>query len=230
MRASSTPRGLSALLVITLLAAAPSVARANGEPGGGGPPTVFERFVLSACSPCVRESYPVASLATAPVTLAGIAPAAGGAASRPGEIAIEVLRAQQPGRPDWKSLAMRVTLSVRSGPGGEMYRLGTGLLDGADVRALAQAAAEMARISTAPTASGSAESVDIDFHGGSLRVGVLRVRGEAVAYVQTGDLPTLLQRAVWEVPTTLYLPVKDLPSLVAALGRAVATIESVRGN
>jgi len=224
------PGPLSALLIIALLAAAPTVARANGEPGGGGPPTVFERFVLSAYSPCVRESYPVASLATGPLTLPAVARVAAVAASRPGEIAIEVLRAQQPGRPDWKSLAMRVTLSVVSGPEGETFRLGTGLLDGADVRALAQAVAEMARISAAPAATPGVESVDMDFHGGSLRVGVLRTRGEAVAYVQTGDLPTLLQRAVWEVPTTLYLPVKDLPALVAALGQAAATIESVRGN
>jgi hypothetical protein len=54
------------------------------------------------------------------------------------------------------------------------------------------------------------------------------MRGEAVAYVQTGDLPTLMQRAVWEVPTTLYLPVKDLPALAAALGQAAATIDKVR--
>ncbi len=223
-------RPLTVVLVIGLLAAAPSVAGANGDPAASGPPTVFERFVLSACSPCVRESYPVASLATAPLTLPGVARAAAGAASRPGEIVIEVLRAQQPGRPDWKSLAMRVTLWVMSSPGGEMYRLGTGLLDAADVRALAQAVAEMARISAVPAATPSAESVDIDFHGGSLRVGVLRIRGEAVAYVQTGDLPTIMQRAVWEVPTTLYLPVKDLPALVAALGQAAARIENVRGN
>ena len=223
-------RPLTAVTVIALLAAAPSAVRGNGDPAAGGPPTVFERFVLSACSPCVRESYPVTSLAIAPLTLPGFPRAAAGAAARTGGIAIEVLRAQQPGRPDWKSLALRVTLSVMAGPDGETYRLGIGLLDGVDVRALALAVAEMAKIATAPPANSSAESVDIDFHGGSLRVGVLRIRGAAVAYVQTGDLPTLMQRAVWEVPTTLYLPVKDLPVLATALDQAAATIEKVRGN
>jgi hypothetical protein len=222
-------RSPTTLLTLALLAAAPTVAGANGDPAASGPPTVFERFVLSACSPCVRESYPVASLATAPLAPPWGGRAAAGAA-RPGEIAIEVLRAQQPARPDWRSLALRVTLSVRSGAGGDAYRLGTGLLDGTDVRALAQAVADMARVSTEPPASPSAESVDLDFHGGSLRIGLLRIRGEAIAYVQTGDLPTLMQRAVWEVPTTLYLPVKELPALAAALSQAAATIEQVRGN
>jgi hypothetical protein len=189
---------------------------------------VFERFVLSACSPCVRESYPVGSLQTAPLTVSGAGRAgAAAAAGRPGEIAIEVLRARQPGRPDWTSLALRITLSVTSRPG-ETYRLGTGLLDATDVRALAQAVADMARLATAPVADPGPESVDVDFHGGSLRIGVLRVRGDALAYVQTGDLPTLMQRAVWEVPTTLYLPLNDLPAISAALTQAAALIERIR--
>jgi hypothetical protein len=219
-----------ALLALALLAAAPAGVRANGDPSGGGPPTVFERFVLSACSPCVRESYTVTTLQTAPLTVSGVGRAGTAAATgRPGEIAIEVLRARQPGRADWTSLALRVTLSVMSRPG-ETYRLGAGLLDATDVGALAQAVADMARLATAPAAEPSPESVDVDFHGGSLRIGVLRVRGDAVAYVQTGDLPTLMQRAVWEVPTTLYLALKDLPALSAALVQAAATIERVRGS
>jgi hypothetical protein len=221
-------RLLQAVLAVALLAAAPSVAGANGDPSGGGPPTVFERFVLSACSPCVRESYAIAALPTAPPTGPAVGKSGSSAAGgRPGEIAIEVLRARQPGRPDWTSLALRVTLSVTSRPG-ETYRLGTGLLDAPDVRALAQAVADMARLATAPGADPGPESVDVDFHGGSLRIGVLRVRGDAVAYVQTGDLPTLMQRAVWEVPTTLYLPLNDLPALSSALARAAALIERVR--
>ena len=74
------------------------------------------------------------------------------------------------------------------------------------------------------------ETVDTDYHGGTLRIGVLRIRGEAVAYVQTGDLPVVLQRALWEVPTTLYLPVKDLSGVATALEQAAARIEQVRGN
>ncbi len=217
----------AAVLVIAL--AAPSLARANGE-SVLGPPTTFERFVLSACSPCVRESYPVASLAIAPPTLAGFPQGVARALSRPGEIVIEVLRAQQLGRRDWTSLALRVSLAVKGGQDGEMFRLGVGLLDAAEVRALVNAVGEMAAIAAAPPANARAESSDVDFHGGSLRVGVLRIRGDSVAYVQTGDLTLLMQRAVWEVPTTLYLGIRDLSGLAAALSQAMATLESVRGN
>ena len=96
--------------------------------------------------------------------------------------------------------------------------------------ALARAVGEMGRLAAVPAGDGAAESADIDFHGGTVRIGVLRIRGDAVGYVQTGDLPTLLQRAVWEVPTTLYLPVKELPELAAALGKAAARIEQARSN
>ena len=43
----------------------------TGTAAAAGPPTVFERFVLSACSPCVRESYPIATLPIAPLPLPG---------------------------------------------------------------------------------------------------------------------------------------------------------------
>jgi hypothetical protein len=119
---------------------------------------------------------------------------------------------------------------VPTGAGGDLFRLGTGLLDGGEVPALARAVGEMARLAATPAGDGAAETADIDFHGGTLRVGVLRIRGDAVGYVQTGDLPTLLQRAVWEVPTTLYLPVKDLSEVAAALGKAAAKIEQARSN
>jgi hypothetical protein len=207
----------------------PAVAVANGDPSGG-PPTVFERFVLSACTPCVRETHVIASLPVAPMALPGFPRTAAGAAARPGEIAIDVQHAYQPGRPDWRSLALRVTLLVPSGVGGEMFRLGSGLLDGNDARPLAQAVGDMGRLASQTTADARVDSVDMHFHGGSVRIGVVRVRGDAVGYVQTGDLPILLQRAVWEVPTTLYVPVKDLPAVAAALGQAAARIEQLRAN
>jgi hypothetical protein len=185
--------------------------------------------VLSACAPCIRESHPVTALPVAPATLPGLPAGAGRAAARPGEVAIDVVRAQQLGRRDWTSVALRITLSVIPGAGAEKFRLGTGLLDGTEARALAQAVTEMVRLAAAPSEPASAESTDVDYHGGSLRVGVLRLRGgDPVAYVQAGDLPTLLQRAIWEVPATLYLPVADLPTLAAALARAATTIDKLR--
>ena len=165
------------------------------------------------------------------MALPGFPRAAAGTAARPGEIAIEVQHAYQPGRPDWRSLALRVTLLVPSGAGGDLFRLGSGLLDGVR-RAAARpgGGGHGAAGVRGPRQTPRADSIDMHFHGGSLRIGVLRIRGDAVGYVQTGDLPILLQRAVWEVPTTLYVPVKDLPAVAAALGQAAARIEQIRGN
>jgi hypothetical protein len=220
------PRPLT-LVVVAALAVAPSIARPNGDGSPAAPPTVFERFVLSACSPCIRESYPIATLPVAAVTLPG-GPRPNAPSGRPGEIVVDVLRAHQPGRPDWKSLALRVTLSVSTGAGGDLFRLGTGLLDGSEVRSLAQAVREMSRLAAPPAAG--VDTIDTDFHGGTLRIGVLQIRGEAVGYVQSGDLPILLQRAVWEVPTTLYLPVQELAGFATALDQAAARIEQARAN
>jgi hypothetical protein len=222
------PRPLT-LGILLALAVAPSIARPNGDGSPAAPPTVFERFVLSACSPCIRESYAIATLPIAAPPLPGFPRAATTSVARPGEITVEVLRAHQPGRPDWKSLALKVTLSVSTGAGGDLFRLGTGLLDGTEVRALAQAVREMAKLATTPPEP-RAETADADFHGGTLRIGVLRIGGDAIAYVQTGDLPVLLQRAVWEVPTTLYLPVSDLAGIATVLDQAAARIEQARAN
>jgi hypothetical protein len=220
-------RAWTAGLVAALLAA-PGAARGNGEDPVHPPATVFERFVLSSCSPCVREAYAIGSLVTVPLALARPPRATAGTAARPGEIAIEVVRAHPVGRPGWSSLALRVSLSLSIAAGGATYRLGVGLLDGADVRPLADAVGEMVRQAGTSRAEGSAESAQVDFHGGTLRVGMLRLREETIAYVQVGDRQAQIQLPVWEVPTTLYLAVSDLPILAAVLDQAAATIEKVR--
>ena len=43
-----------------------------------------------------------------------------------------------------------------------------------------------------------------------------------------GDLTTLLQGAIWGMPTTLYRPATDLSAPATALGQAAATVERVR--
>jgi hypothetical protein len=222
------PRRWTALLAVAVTALAPAPARANGDSSWGGPPTVFERFVLSACSPCLRETYAIAALPVPAQALPWLPSGVTGAATRAGELRIDVLRAQQPWRADWRALAVRVTLLVSGGAGGDRFRLGAGLLDGVDAGALAQAVAEMARVAAAAPAEVGASSVDLDYHGGSLRIGLLRLGAHAVGYVQAGDLPTLLQRAIWEVPVTLYLPPGDLPAVAAALAQAAARIEQGR--
>jgi hypothetical protein len=220
-------RAIGLVLLIGGLSALPAPARGNGEhTSGEDAPTRFERFVLSACVPCVRESFAVGTVVAPPLELSAFPRAA---ASRAGEILLDVVRAQQLGRPGWQSVALQATLSVTAGQGGDTYRLGIGLLDGGEVPALAQAVADMAGLASTPPAA-NATTADVDFHGGSLRIGLLRRQGAAIAYVQAGDVPTLLRRAVWEVPTTLYLPATDLSALAATLRQAVAIIDTLRGD
>jgi hypothetical protein len=60
---------------------------------------------------------------------------------------------------------------------------------------------------------------------------VIRIRGDAVAYIQAGDVPTLALRPVWEVPgVTLYIPVSELPALTAAIAEVMAKMQRLRGS
>lgn len=222
----------SVVMVVLVLLAAPRAAPANGEQlpsTAPPPPTHFERFVLSGCSPCVQESHPVKAVAISPVKLPAFPRLAAGMPSRPGEIAFEVVRAWELGRAARQLLAVRVTLSVGVGLAGQLFPLGIGVLDADDAGALAAAVSQIAKAAGAPQDAG-AERIDIDFHVGSLRVGLMRIRGDAVAYVQAGDMPTLVLRPVWEVPTTVFLPVSDVPALAAAITEVVAKIRTLRGS
>jgi hypothetical protein len=220
---------VTAVLVIELLAA-PRAARANGEPPAASAlPTHFERFVLSGCSPCVKESFPVKTIVISPVKLPAFPRVPTGSQTRQSEIAFEVVRAWELGRAARQSLAVQATLSVGAASGGGFYRIGLGVLDADDVGALADAVSGMAKAAAAPEPAG-AEGVEIDFHGGSLRIGVIRIRGDAIAYVQAGQIPVLLFRPVWEVPNTVFLPVSELPALTAAIVEVAAKIRALRGG
>jgi len=208
-------------------------ASANGSHsvrGADEPPTRFERFVLGGCVPCVTESHSVVKLTLGPLKLPAFPRHAAGPMMRPGEIRIEALKAYELGRPSRQSLAIRMILSVAMGTGSETYRVGVGLLDEDEVPALTSAAAEIARVAAAPPpAAAGAESVEISFQGGSLRVGLIRYASESVAYVQAGDLHTIALRPVWEVGSTMYLPPSSLPELANAIGQVAAKIRQLRG-
>src|SRR5262245_28757186 len=178
--------------------------------------TRYERFILSGCSPCVKELYAVATLPIAPPPVPAV-PRAAAPTSRPGEILVEVLRAYPLGRPGRHTLALRLTLSVATTPPGEPYRLGTGMLDEGVLGALTTAIREMSDAVKTSSQPGG-RTLDVDFHGGSLRVGVTRIEAETLAFVQAGDIPTFTLRPVWQIPTTLYLSVADLASLAKAVG------------
>jgi hypothetical protein len=222
--------GIAIVLVVL-----PGLARAHGESKGTGEfSTAYEHFVVEACSPCATETYSIATLPVAPIGLGWFPRNSAGGGSRAGTIVVEVLRAQELGRSDWPAVALRLTLAVvapgAAGSTDDMYRLGSGLLDAREVPALARAVAAMAKPSPVAAATPSADGSNTDFHGGSLRVGVLRIGGDTVSYVQVGELLTLLQRPVWEVPAALYLPVPGLSALASALDQAATTIEKVRNQ
>jgi len=142
---------------------------------------------------------------------------------RPGQIAFEVVRAAQLGRATRQLLAVRVTLSVGMGMGPavtQLFPLGSGMLDADDADDLARGVAEIARAAAAPPRNTGAESVDMDYRVGSLRVGLVRIGSEAVAYVQVGRTSRCWRlRPVWQAPTTMFLSVDDLSVLAAALPR-----------
>jgi len=129
--------------------------------------------------------------------------------------------------------AIRVTLSVAGGPGGELFRMAVGLLDEEEVPALAGFVSEMAHsMAAAPADPGRPESTDLDFHGGSLRIGLIRLRSDTLAYVQAGDMRTLVLRPLWEVSKDTYLPLPadQVSTLATTVGQLAARIQKLRGN
>jgi hypothetical protein len=199
-------------------------------PGAATILTHYESFVLTNCTPCVRETYPIATLPVAATKAPDFPRSAGMPATttRAGEVAIELLRAYPLGRANQQHLAMRIALSVATGLQGQTYSLGTALVDEADVPQLAGMIAEMAN--TAAAARSRAEMSDVEFHGDTMRIGVVRLHDEAVAYIQawsSSDLPRLALKQVWQVPS-LYLPVSDLAQLRHAVEQAVGKIRELR--
>jgi hypothetical protein len=227
VRMKAHGRTLLALATLAVTLAWPVGAGHTDDLSRGveAPPTRFERFVLSGCSPCVTELYPVAALPIRPLKLPAFPRA--GIAARPGEVRVETLRAYNLGRASRQLLAMRVILSV--GAGTDTYRFAVGLLDEDEVPALASALADMVNLGATASVDAGAESIDMSFGGGSLRIGLLRFQGESVAYVQAGDLQTLALRPVWEVGATMYLSPGELPALANAIGRVAGKIKQLRG-
>ena len=222
-------RGL-ALLAIALAPSLPAPgARAHeGTRPAEEPPTRFEQFLLSGCVPCVTESYLVATLQTGAAKISGLPRTGGAQPGRAGEIRVEALRAYALGRASQQRLALRMTLSVAVGAGGEFYRLAVGLVDEVEVPAVSVAISDIVRAAAALSPGG--EHADASIREGSLRIGLLNLRGESVAYAQAGDPSVLALRAVWDVPTTIYLPPEQLPALAAAIGQAAARIRQLRGS
>jgi hypothetical protein len=176
----------------------------------------------------MREVHAVGVMAAPSLRLSALARMTG-QMTRQGEINIDVVRAYPLGRSNRQRLALRVTLSVATGGAGDVYRLGTALVDDEDIPALADAIGDIARALPGLLAAGD-ESAEAEFHAGSLRVGVVRLRAESAAYLQSGDVATLALRPVWEVPTTVYLALAQWPALESLVRQAAARAQKLRSG
>jgi hypothetical protein len=163
---------LAFAIALIAIVALSSHVRANGVPvsagPGGGTLTRFETFVLGECSPCVRETYAVATLPVAAIKGPGFPRSAGapGAMTRTGEIVLELLRAYPLGYAARQQFAMRVTLAVTTGAPGQTFLLGTGLVDETDVPKVMSMVAEIVR--AVDVARPEPQLTDIEAHGGQL--------------------------------------------------------------
>lgn len=230
--------GLARAILIILLCAVTGAASADGSPAGPVPLidnlTHYEYFVLTNCTPCVRELY---SIATIPIpsikapTFSGIAPVNPATATRAGELRLELLRAYPAGLESRQHLAMRVVLSVSAGSDGAFYPLGAGLLDEDEVPALAAALSQMSKSTPSGADDSSVRMVDSEFHADAVRMGTVRTGNELLAYVQVApaDLPRFALKQVWELPT-MYLPSKDIEKLQHGLSQVDAKIRAIRGR
>jgi hypothetical protein len=196
------------------------------RPGDEPPLSRYETFV-AGCSPCVKDSVAVATIAVPALNITALSQTLSGRSARAGQITIEALRSHILGKPSTQLLAVRLTLSIMTGIPGETFRLSSGIVDEGDVARLESALEEI--VSAGTSADGEAGTREMDVHTSSVRAGMVALKGESVAYVQAGDIHSLLRRPVWDAPGTLYLAVADLARLRAALGDAAMKLRSMRG-
>ena len=219
------------LLVAGLAAAAAPAARGNGIHGPAPPaalPTRFEALVAESCAPCVTESWAVATVPTPAQKPAGFGPQVLNTMSRAGEIRLEVVRAQPLGRSTQRYLAVRVVLAVASG-GGQFYRFATGLLDEEDLPAMTAAVSALAKaVAAPPTAGPEPQSTQMEYHAGSVRVGVLRVPGTTLGYVQAGDVHALGPPTPFDANAVVFFRSDDLGVLLDALAQAAERLGRLR--
>ena len=194
------------------------------------PNTTFEALTADSCAPCVKDSYAVAALPLASLQSAGFGPAVTSMMSRGGEIRIEVVRAYPLGKLSQQVLAMRATLSIKTGDG-QLLPVTSGLVDEDEVGMFATAVGNVAKTAGRRSAEEPIpETTEIEFHAGSLRVGAIRVRGDDVAYIQAGNMRLLRAPTPFETSSALFLPVSDLSALHHAIERADSRIKKLRGQ
>jgi hypothetical protein len=218
-------------LAFVLLAAPPAEANGRHDASGTEPATKFERLVVRECVPCLRETYAVAAVAAPPLKPSGFSAQLLSAMARSGEARFEVLRGARSGRTG-EQFAMRVELFLASGgPTPVLFRLASGLLDEEHLAPLAAALAEMIRVVERPAdVAGGPDTTELEYHAGSLRLGVLRTRAATVAYVQAGDPEILRAPSAADGLSAIFWQPADLPALADAVNRVLARIAELRGK
>jgi hypothetical protein len=227
------PGSLTCLAAALALTAAVSSGRAVDAHAPEGaqrpePPTSFELALAESCSPCVRETYPITTVQVPAVALPSAARVPNTVLPRASELGFEALRAYPLGQPERQFMAMRVSLFVAVGGVAEPYRLAVGLMDESELPALSNTLAHIAQHPPGARGESGPSSTEIDYLGGSLRVGLVRFRSDAVGYVQAGDPATLLGRRVLEVPTSVYFAASHLPVVAGAIDQVIAKMRTLR--
>jgi hypothetical protein len=221
-------------LVLVMLATAASLMAprrdlfADVVRGVDEPVTRFERFLLETCSPCVKESVQIATLQIPSMKLAAWTRTMVGRTTQPAEIGVEALRSYLLGRPTRQMLAVRLTMSVATGNPAEVYRMAAGVVDEEEIGAFVSGLGEIIQAVSAATPPDATGSVETDVQTGTIRVGVIRLKGESMAYMQAGDIRVFARRPVWESGAALYLPVAELPALRNAINQAAVRIQKMR--
>lgn len=158
--------------------------------------TKFEQFLLSKGTVRVREFYPILGLKG---TL--------------GEATFQVARAYTPGKEDY-ILALRVEVKES----GRLQRERVGVLDEEEVASLAEALPKMAKMQELLTRGTGGQNTEVDFKGGSLRIGFYVAPLRSHWFVHAGEIGG----------ATAYFDPSDFSKLQDTISRAVAKIRELR--
>jgi hypothetical protein len=189
---------LSGLLAATLPASAEQATRVPQGPDE--PATKFERFLLTKGVVQVREFYEIGTMQTPPGSV--------------GKASFEVASAYSPGKRD-SLLALRVTVAFPF----QAIRTRIGVLDAEEVASLATALLQMKKMLEILKQGQPAQSTEVEFQGGSLRVGF---------FVTSGGEEKLFVKAGVISPETVFFDTGDFPTLDSLISQAAAKIQELR--
>jgi hypothetical protein len=220
-------------MLVALFVLGREAAEANGShsaPRREEAATKFEIFLDVDCAPCVKETYAVANVPIASLRPSGFGPSVASVMARGGEVRFEVIRAHPLGDGEQQMFAMRAVLAIRVGDG-QVYRVVAGLVDEEAIPSLTSAIGGMFKALSPPSAeSRLPASTEMEFHAGSLRVGVIRVPDAEVAYIQVGDVQTIPPPTTAETYGALFFATADLPAVQRVIDQAAREIKTLRGR